>query len=100
LFPTVREGFPLVVAEAMASGLPIVATNCSSLPELVDEGRGGFLCEQGDARAFAQKINLLAESVELRREMGTYNRAKVERQFKLETMVREYRSLFNEVLDN
>lgn len=99
LLPTVREGFPLVVAEAMACGLPIIATDCSSLPELVDEGKGGYLCRQGDIEAFAQRINILAESVQLRREMGEYNRAKVEKHLRLETMVEQYRNLFDEVLD-
>jgi glycosyltransferase involved in cell wall biosynthesis len=98
LMPTVREGFPLVVTEAMASGLPVIATDCSSLPELIDEGKGGFLCSQGDARAFAEKINLLAESAQLRKEMGEYNREKVERQLRLETMIQAYRDTFSEVL--
>lgn len=100
LFPTVREGFPLVVAEAMACGLPVVATDCSSLPELVDEGKGGYLCTQGDARGFAQKINLLAESALLRRNMGEYNRSKVEKTLRLETMIQRYRMLFDEVRDS
>ncbi len=98
LFPTVREGFGLVVAEAMACGLPVVATNCSSLPELIDGGKGGFLCPLGNVNSFAEKINFLADNPELRREMGEYNRAKVEKMFTLERMVAQYQELFEEVL--
>ena len=98
LSPTVREGFGLAVAEAMACGLPVVASNCSSIPELVDHGKGGFLCPVGDVNAFANKINILADSPRLRKEMGEYNRAKVEKMFTVERMVNEYKELFEEVL--
>ena len=98
LLPTVREGLSLSVLEAMACGLPVIASDCSSLPEQIDHGKGGFLCPIGDVGAFAEKINLLAESPGLRKEMGEYNRAKVEKMFALERMVNEYRDLFEEVL--
>lgn len=98
LFPTVREGFGLAAAEAMSCGLPVVASDCSSLPELIDEGKGGFLCPLGDVDAFADKIRLLAENPQLRREMGDYNRAKVEKMFTLNRMVGQYQELFEEVL--
>jgi len=96
--PTVREGFSLAVLEAMACELPVVASDCSSLPEQIDDGNGGFLCPVGDVNAFAEKINLLADSPNLRREMGEYNRAKVEKMFSLDRMVKEYQELFDEVL--
>jgi L-malate glycosyltransferase len=99
LSPTVREGFGFSIAEAMACGLPVVASDCSSIPELVDHGKGGFLCPVGDVEAFAEKINLLADSPRIRKEMGEYNRAKVEKMFTVERMVREYKELFEEVLD-
>jgi len=98
LMPSVREGFGLAVAEAMACGLPVVASNCSAIPELIDDGKGGFLCPVGDVAAFAEKINLLADSPKLRHEMGEYNRSKVEKMFTIERMVNEYRELFEEVL--
>ena len=98
LFPTVREGFGLAAAEAMSCGLPVVATDCSSLPELIDNGKGGFLCPIGNVDAFAEKINFLAENPGLRREMGEYNRAKVENMFTLDRMVDQYQELFEEVL--
>ena len=98
VLPSVREGFGLAVAEAMACGLPVVASNCSAIPELIDEGKGGFLCPVGDINAFAEKINLLADSPKLRREMGEYNRTKVEKMFTLDRMVKEYQDLFQEVL--
>lgn len=99
LFPTVREGFGLAAAEAMSCGLPVVATDCSSMPELIDHGKGGFLCPVGDVDAFAERISHLADSPQQRKEMGEYNRAKVERVFTLERMVREYEELFHEVLE-
>ncbi len=98
LFPSVREAFGLVAAEAMACGLPVVATNCSSIPELVDDGRGGFLCPLGNVDDFAEKITHLAHNPSMRREMGQYNRDKVERMFTAERMVGEYRALFSGLL--
>jgi glycosyltransferase involved in cell wall biosynthesis len=100
LMPTVREGFSLAVLEAMACGLPVVASHCSSLPEQIDEGKGGFLCSVGDARAFAEKINLLADSPKLRAEMGEYNRSKVEERFTMDKMIAEYKNLFKTVLSS
>jgi len=98
LMPTVREGFGLAIAEAMACGLPVVASNCSAIPELIDNGKGGFLCPVGDVDGFAEKINILAESPDLRREMGGYNRAKVEKMFTLDRMVDEYQMLFEQTI--
>ena len=98
LMPSVREGFSLAVLEAMACGLPVVANNCTSLPEQIDDGKGGFLCPIGDVRSIAEKINFLAESPGLRREMGEYNRVKVEKMFTVEKMTAGYRELFEEVL--
>lgn len=99
IMPTVREGFGLAIAEAMSCGLPVVASNCSAIPELIDDGKGGFLCPVGDVDAFAEKINFLAESSLMRKEMGQYNRVKVEKMFTLDRMVKQYRELFEEVLE-
>ena len=77
LMPTVREGLSLAVLEAMSCGLPVVASNCSSLPEQIDEGLGGFLCPVGDVNMFAERLNYLADSPKIRKNMGQYNREKV-----------------------
>lgn len=98
LFPTFREGFGLAVAEAMSCGLPVVASNCSSIPELLDDGKGGFLCPVGEIDAFVEKIELLVNAPELRHEMGEYNRVKVEEKFTIGQMVEGYKALFEEVL--
>lgn len=87
----------MAVLEAMACGLPVVASDCSAIPELLDDERGGFLCPVGDTVAFADRINMLAESVKLRREMGAYNREKASRQFPLEKMTTAYQRLFSEL---
>lgn len=100
LFPTVREGFGLAAAEAMACGLPVVATNCSALPELIDDGKGGYLCGLGDIDDFSSKVNLLAENEIFRREMGGYNRVKVEEKFTLNRMIAEYQELFEKALSD
>lgn len=94
-FPTRREGFGLAVVEAMACGLPVVATRCSALPELVDHGRGGFLFEPGNRREMMDYLARLARDPEQRRDMGRYNREKVLKEFTVERMAEEYRQLFS-----
>ncbi len=97
LFPTIREGFGLVAAEAMACGLPVISTDCSSLPEIVVDPAGGYLCQPRNVEEFATAINTLAESPTLRKEMGQFNRERVERLFSLKRMVGEYRELFDKI---
>lgn len=86
--PTVegkREGIPVALMEAMASGLPAVSTRLSGIPELVDDGRTGLLVPPADAAALADAIERLARDPELRRRMGAAGRDTVTRTFNLRT---------------
>ena len=98
LFPTRYEGFGYAAAEAMACGLPVVSSDCSSLPELVDDGKGGFLCSVDAIDSFVDKIKLLAGSPDLCKQMGEHNRHKALEYFNPERMGREYIQLFEQVL--
>jgi glycosyltransferase involved in cell wall biosynthesis len=98
LAPTVREGLSLSVLEAMACGLPVVASRCSSLSEQVADGLGGHLCSIGDAEDFAERIVDLAGNPARRREMGAFNRNRVLEQYSLDAMVNGYRDVFSELL--
>jgi glycosyltransferase involved in cell wall biosynthesis len=59
LFPSRSEGFGLVVAEAMACGLPVVTSNIASLAEIINPGISGFLCKTNDISEFAETIRSL-----------------------------------------
>jgi len=94
LFPSRLEGLSLSTLEAMACGLPIVATNTSSFPEIIEEGRGGFLCKIDDAVEFAEKTRLVVKSRSLGVEMGKYNREKIEKRFTIKKMANKYLHLY------
>jgi glycosyltransferase involved in cell wall biosynthesis len=98
LFPTRYEGFGYAVAEAMACGLPVIASHCSSIPELLDEGKGGFLCPVDDVDYFVEKIKLLQSSPELAKAMGEYNRLQAIEKFSFDRMAKEYITLFENIL--
>ena len=65
-----HEGFGRVVPEAMAAGVPVVLTREGALPELIEEGREGYLAAPKDAEGFAARIVELARDVGLRRLVG------------------------------
>ncbi|HEX6592497.1 MAG TPA: glycosyltransferase family 4 protein [Moraxellaceae bacterium] len=94
LLPTIREGLSLAVLEAMACGMPVVATDCASLPEQIVHGKGGFLFQRGNRHEMLGYLQRLIESPGLREEMGAFNRERVLREFSQEQMVRSYREVF------
>ena len=65
-----EEGLPVAILEAMAATLPVVATRHAGIPEAVEDGRTGYLVEEGDSASMARRILRLARDFELRREMG------------------------------
>ncbi len=98
LFPTRSEGFGYAAAEAMACGTPVVASNCTSLPEIIEDGVTGRLCPVDDVEAFVDAIQELADSPEKLQKMGRLARLKIENSFSEEKMLQQYLNLFRMVL--
>jgi glycosyltransferase involved in cell wall biosynthesis len=86
---SVGEAFGLVLAEAMACGVPIVGSRNGSLLEVVDEGKTGLLATPLDAKAFADAIEMLARDVERRKQMGRQAVEHVRARFTVEKAVEE-----------
>lgn len=99
LMPTAREGFGLAVAEAMSCALPVVASDRSTMPELVVHGKGGFLCSLDSPEEFAERINELALQPAMRLQMGEFNRRRIIERYSLKVMLDGYRELFDEMLE-
>jgi len=78
VLPTWREGFPNVVLEAMAAGLPVVATEVGAIPDAIENGREGFLIPPRDVDALTAALAKLATDRSLRLQMGASARARVE----------------------
>jgi colanic acid/amylovoran biosynthesis glycosyltransferase len=76
-----REGIPVVLMEAMATGLPVVASRLSGIPELVTDGVSGLLVSPGDDDALAQALATLATDGALRARLGAVGRETVMREF-------------------
>jgi glycosyltransferase involved in cell wall biosynthesis len=70
VLPSLSEGLPLVIVEAMAHGCPIVATAVGGVPELIEAGANGLLCAPGDAEQLAQTLAQLIADEELRARLG------------------------------
>jgi glycosyltransferase involved in cell wall biosynthesis len=89
-----REGIPVTLMEAMASGLPVVASRLSGIPELVDSGANGILVDPGDSRGLAHALKLLAEDEVMRLRLGQAARTTVVEKFNLKENAARLAELF------
>ncbi len=87
---SLSEGTPISVLEAMAHGLPVVATNVGGLPEQVEEGVTGLLVEARDAEQMRQALVTLVENRELRKTLGMRGGEKVRREYSMQQYLESF----------
>jgi glycosyltransferase involved in cell wall biosynthesis len=94
VLPSTSEGFPLAVLEAMACAKPIVATRCGGAEEMVDDGRTGFTVPVANAPAIASRVIDFLDQMEMGTSMGMAAKLRVESEFSVQAMVRNYERLY------
>jgi glycosyltransferase involved in cell wall biosynthesis len=100
VLPSLAEGISNTILEAMASGLPIVATDVGGNYELVDQDKTGFLVPRNDPAALADAIRVYVDDPDLRRRHGAAARKRSEDEFSIDTMVQRYQDIYDEFLDS
>jgi len=95
-----RDGLPTVLLEAMAMGTPVVSTDVTGIPEVLEDGRTGLAVSQGDVPALAAACRRLLEDADLRRTLAIHARQMIEDRFDIRENSRQLRELFGQLLRN
>ena len=97
VFPSLQEGLPVALMEAMASGLPVVCSNIRGNNDLIVNNKGGYLIELDNIKGFSNKINKILNDKE--NKFGDYNKIKV-KEFDLKNVVNIMGTIYREELEN
>ena len=97
VMPSFREGLSRSIMEAMASGLPCIVSRIRGNVDLIEEGKGGYLCDVNDVAGYAEKMNILADDAALRRAMSEYNLINI-RKFSTEVVTEEILGIYKSEL--
>ena len=98
VIPSLREGLPIIALEAMAAGVPVVATNVGGNSEVVIDGVTGLIVEPKNPSALANAISSLAQDRNYAFQLGVNGRRRVEDIFNLERMVRQTEAVYQACL--
>ncbi len=94
VLPSFAEGLPVVLMEALASLIPVIATQVAGVSELVQDGVSGFIVPPGDVDTLALRLDRLLSDPALCAAMGKAGRARVEAEFDIRTEVDKLAALF------
>lgn len=97
--PSLEEGFPIAALDAMAAGLPVVASAVGGVPELIEDGKSGFLVPPRNVEALASRLRALLNDRELRRSVGLAGYARVHENFNSKRMGANFTRFYDEILE-
>jgi glycosyltransferase involved in cell wall biosynthesis len=92
------DGLPLVLEEAMASGLPVVASRVAGIPDIVTDGVNGLLVPGGDVEALSQALIRVLQDSQLRARLGAHGRQDMLEHYSIESMARRFEQLYAEMV--
>ena len=98
VLPSLNEGMGRALVEAMAAGLPVVATRVGGVPAIVEDGRTGLLVPPGDAAALAAAIDSLVRRPDVAKEMGAAARQSINERFGIPAMVQAVEAVYEAAL--
>ncbi|MBI4881280.1 MAG: glycosyltransferase [Planctomycetes bacterium] len=98
VLPSKSEGMPLALMDAMACGVPVVATAVGGVPELLDQGAAGLLAAPRDAASLARALERVLGDIEFARGVARAGRKRVEERHTIERVVEEHARLYAELL--
>lgn len=98
VLPSLTEGLPITILEAMKVGIPIVSTGVGGVPEVLGYGNGGILVDKGNAGEIAEGILKAYREPELRRSLGEWSQREVRKRYSSEQMVAQYTEIYKAVI--
>lgn len=98
VIPSYTEGLPVILLEEFAAGVPVVATAVGGIPEVIADGKSGWLVPAGDDAALAQKILAMFARATSRQTMGQVGRERVRAEFMFAQQARKYEALFEQLV--
>lgn len=99
VLPTFNECFPLVLLEAMEQGLPCISSTTGGTPEIIDEGKTGFLVPCREVQPLAERIKLLLRDETLRKQLGKAGKAKFESKYTLQYFEENFKKCLEKCLE-
>ena len=98
VLPSLEEGFPVAALDAMAAGLPVIASSVGGVPELIEDEKSGCLIPPRDVEALTARLRLLLGNSELRQSVGAAAFARVRDHFNAAQMAEAFGRLYDELL--
>ncbi len=98
VLPSYHEGLPYAIIEAMASGLPIVASSVGGIPDVIRNGENGFLIEPGDIQGLVYYLETLIKDSNLRESIGVKNHLYAITEYSVDTNLCKLEKIFSKVL--
>lgn len=99
VLPSLAEGLPLVVLEALATGTPIIASKVAGIPDIIQEGYNGLIVPPKDVELLAVAIQKLAHTPDIQKKMGAHARQTVSQEFSWKSIAKEVLRVYEKVCD-